>query len=121
MSESGYAIRGSSDDIRIGDWLSSALFVIIILYFWIGISPFQSLGDPAQSVHLVGSNILNQFTMMTISLSLIVVLLQHPAGHLVTKLWGLLLVIFLWLVITGLLSIQPLFVLRRTHFTSTSK
>ncbi len=116
MSESGYAIRGSSDDIRIGDWLSSALFVIIILYFWIGISPFQSLGDPAQSVHLAGSNILNQFTMMTISLSLIVVLLQHPAGHLVTKLWGLLLVIFLWLVITGLLSIQPLFVLRRLAY-----
>ncbi|AYD02656.1 O-antigen ligase [Neorhizobium sp. NCHU2750] len=104
--------NSDSHQIAIGHLASSVLFVVIILYFWIGLSPFSSLAERA-SLPVNSSNPLNQLVMMSISLSVIAMLTFNPAVHLAVKLLGFLLVIFLWLAITSLAAPDPLFALRR--------
>jgi O-antigen ligase len=105
--------HSDSHQVAVGGFASSALFVAIILYFWIGLTPFPSLAESSGSLPANSSNIINQFVMITISLSVIAVLAFNPAVNLVVKLLGFLLVIFLWLAITGLAAPDPLFALRR--------
>lgn len=117
MSRMGNASRAADHDPQgASGGLTSALFVVAILYFWIGVLPFPDLGvyNPAGAVE--SSNLFNQLLIGAISLLTIGVLAQHSAGHLVPKLWGLLGIVFLWLVITALFSSQPAFVLRRLAY-----
>ncbi len=118
MSSERYISNNNSDrtQVAFGSLASSALFVVVILYFWIGLSPFPSLAERAGSLPANSSNTLNQFVMMIISLSVIAMLAFNPAVHLAVKLLGFLLVIFLWLALTGLAAPDPLFALRRLAY-----
>jgi O-antigen ligase len=117
-SESRYISNenSNSDQVAVGSLASSVLFVVIILYFWIGLSPFPSLAESAGSLPLNSSNTLNQLVMMIISLSVMAMLAFNPAVNLTVKLLGFLLVVFLWLAITGLAATDPLFALRRMAY-----
>lgn len=117
-SELSYASHNVSigQHAAVGGVASSALLVIIILYFWIGLSPFPSLGDLTPSAQLNSSNTLNQLVMITVSLSVIFVVSSHPASGSVRKFFSFMFVIFLWLAIVSLFSIDPIFSLRRLAY-----
>lgn len=119
MSSELRYISGENSDshhVAVGGLASSVLFCVIIFYFWIGLTPFPSLAESNASLPFNSSNTLNQFVMITISLSVMVTLAVNPAVQLAVKLLGFLLVIFLWLAITGLAALDPLFALRRVAY-----
>lgn len=118
MSSERYISNDNSDShqVAIGEVASSVLFVVIVLYFWIGLSPFPSLAESTASLPFNSSNTLNQFVMITISLSVMAMLAFNPAVQLTVKLLGFLLIIFFWLAITGLAAPDPMFALRRVVY-----
>ncbi len=119
MSSELRYISGENSDIQqvaVGGLASSVLFSVIIFYFWIGLTPFPSLAESNASLPFNSSNTLNQLVMITISLSVMATLAVNPAVQLAVKLLGFLLVIFLWLAITGLAAFDPLFALRRVAY-----
>ena len=101
-----------------GGWFPPALLVVLFVYFWIGLGPFP---DPNASGLLEAfgssSNLLNQIVVIGLSLLVVVVLVNHPARALVLRSYGVLAVIFCWLLFTALFSDVPGVAFRRIVYT----
>lgn len=102
-----------------GDRFSSLLFVVVFCYFWIGLAPFP---DPNASALLTAygssSNTINQFVVVTMALTVLAVLLQHPARGLIVRSFGMLAIIFVWLLVTAAFSDAPGTALRRIIYAA---
>lgn len=100
-----------------GGRFPSLLLVVIFCFFWIGIAPFP---DPNASALLTAygtsSNLLNQAIVITLAALVFWVLVNHPARRLVLRSYGLLAVIFLWLLFTAAFSDVPATALRRITY-----
>lgn len=99
-------------------WFSAALLVVLFGYFWIGLGPFP---DPNASGLLEAygssSNLLNQIIVIGLSALVVVVLINHPARALVLRSYGMIAIIFAWLLITALFSDAPGTAFRRIVYT----
>jgi O-antigen ligase len=103
------SVRGAE-----GGWFSSLLLVVVFCFFWIGIAPFP---DPNASELLtaygMSSNLMNQLIVIALAALVLLVLANHPARWLVLRSYGLLAVIFCWLLFTAAFSDAPATALRR--------
>ena len=99
-------------------WFSAALLVVLFGYFWIGLGPFP---DPNASGLLEAygssSNLLNQIIVIGLSALVVVVLINHPARALVLRSYGMIAIIFAWLLVTALFSDAPGTAFRRIVYT----
>lgn len=99
-------------------WFSAALLVVLFGYFWIGLGPFP---DPNASGLLEAygssSNLLNQIIVIGLSALVLVVLVNHPARALVLRSYGMIAIIFAWLLVTALFSDVPGTAFRRIVYT----
>lgn len=99
-------------------WFSAALLVVLFGYFWIGLGPFP---DPNASGLLEAygssSNLLNQIIVIGLSALVLVVLINHPARALVLRSYGMIAIIFVWLLVTALFSDAPGTAFRRIVYT----
>ena len=100
-----------------GSWFSPLLLVVIFCFFWVGIAPFP---DPNASALLTAygssSNLVNQLIVITLAALVFWVLVNHPARELVLRSYGMLAVIFLWLLVTAAFSDVPATALRRITY-----
>lgn len=102
-----------------GGWFASALFVLVFLYFWIGLDP---LPNPASSAQLAAygesSNAFNQLIVLGMSGLVLVMLFLHPARDLAIRAYGPLALVFFWIVLTIFFSDTPDAALRRTIYSA---
>lgn len=100
-----------------GSWFSPLLLVVIFCFFWVGIAPFP---DPNASALLTAygssSNLVNQVIVITLAALVFWVLVNHSARELVLRSYGMLAVIFLWLLVTAAFSDVPATALRRITY-----
>lgn len=94
--------------------LSSALFVVLFSFFWIGLAPFP---DPNASELLTAygtsSNVVNQIIVIALATLVLLALVNHPSRSLILQSYGPLAVIFCWLLFTAAFSDAPAIALRR--------
>lgn len=102
-----------------GGWFASALFVLVFLYFWIGLDP---LPNPASSAQLAAygesSNAFNQLIVLGMSGLVLAMLFLHPARDLAIRAYGPLALVFFWIVLTIFFSDTPDAALRRTIYSA---
>lgn len=111
MLETGPA-RGAE-----GSWFPALLLVVLFCFFWIGLSPFPDPNAPGLLTAFgTSSNVVNQIIVVGLSSLVLVVLVNHPARGLVLRSYGLLAVIFCWLLVTAAFSEFPDTALRRIIF-----
>lgn len=100
-----------------GSGFSSLLLVVVFCFFWIGIAPFP---DPNASALLTAygtsSNLANQIVVVALAALVFLVLVNHPARRLVLRSYGLLAVIFCWLLFTAAFADAPATALRRIAY-----
>ena len=100
-----------------GTAFAVTLFVLIFFYFWIGISPLSDIrgwtpnGSAGQS-----SNLLNQLTMVAMSMMALMALVLHPARALVLRSYWSIALVFFWLVLTLYMSPTDDAAMRRLIF-----
>ncbi len=117
MAEVSYGQHGGFSASPLSQWLSPILLGIVLLYFWIGLSPFPSLAERLKPGHAVDAHtVINQLVMVAVSLSVIGMLMMRPSLGLVPRLWGVLGLIFIWLLLTGATAVDPVFVVRRVTY-----
>lgn len=106
------SVRGAE-----GSWFSSLLLVVVFCFFWIGPAPFP---DPNASGLLTAygtsSNVMNQIVVIALAGFVFAALVNHPARGLILRSYGLLAVIFCWLLFTAAFSDAPETALRRIVF-----
>lgn len=101
-----------------GNWFPVALLVILFGYFWIGLGPFPNPNASGLlEAYGSSSNLLNQAIVIALSTLVVLVLINHPARALVLRSYGLLTIIFGWLLLTALFSDAPGTAFRRIVYT----
>ena len=99
-------------------WFPATMVVVLFAYFWIGLGPFP---NPNATGLLAAfgsaSNLLNQVVVVALSGLAILVLAHHPARGLLLRSYGMLAVIFCWLLFTAAFSDVPGVALRRIIYS----
>ena len=97
-----------------GSWFPALLLVVLFCFFWIGLAPFP---DPHASAVLTAygnsSNVMNQIIVIALASLVLLAVVNHPARGLILRSYGLLAVIFCWLLVTAAFSQFPETALRR--------
>jgi O-antigen ligase len=97
-----------------GGWFPALLLVVLFCFFWIGLTPFPDANTPGLlTAYGNSSNLINQLIVVALSSLVLLVLVNHPARGLVLRSYGMLAVIFCWLLVTAAFSDFPETALRR--------
>jgi len=100
-----------------GGWLATALFVMVVCYFWIGIAPMPDPQAGSPAAYGESSNQFNQLIVIAMTALVLALLVFHPGRILALKVYAPLLVLFAWIAVTILFSATPDSALRRTLYS----
>ena len=86
----------------------AALFLIMILFLWVGISPYPGTSAEIGASASAGqSNLLNQLMTLTISVAFLACGLSNPLRKTILQPRVLLVTLFIWMFVTAILSAHP--------------
>jgi O-antigen ligase len=102
-----------------GGWFASVLFVLVFLYFWVGMDP---LPRPATFAELTAygnsSNTFNQLIVLAMTMLVVTMLFLHPGRELALRAFGPVLMVFAWIALTIFFADNPETALRRTIYSA---
>ncbi|GEP10507.1 exopolysaccharide biosynthesis protein [Methylobacterium gnaphalii] len=107
---------GSS--ITADDVVATTLFLAVFLFFWISITPFVDLTDPAVLLPQTGSNTANQAVVIGLAGSLVLYAVYAQKRWFTPVLNTPLILLFAWLVVSTATSIDPSLSGRRVVLTA---
>ncbi len=95
-----------------GSRVGAVLFVVVFIYCWVSVNPFENLQSPPANAAA-----LNQVTGFLLTIALLIYAAANGLTSMVLRPRSLILLLFGWLAMTSLMSVEPLVALRRLFFT----
>lgn len=95
-----------------GNRVGAVLFVVVFIYCWVSVNPFENLQSPPANAAA-----LNQITGFLLTIALFIYAAANGLTSMILRPRSLILLLFGWLAITSLMSVEPLVALRRLFFT----
>lgn len=95
-----------------GNHVGAVLFVVAFVYCWVSVNPFEILQSPSANAAA-----LNEITGVLLTIALFIYAAANGLTSMVLRPRSLILLLFGWLAMTSLMSVEPLAALRRLFFT----
>ncbi|MEP7240337.1 MAG: O-antigen ligase [Devosia sp.] len=103
-----------SDKGGLGHLVAGGLFLLVLAYYWMTLTPFPDLGRASAADPWGGnSNVLNQAVALSLLAALIVFALRHPLLRQIGQPRLLIAAIFGWFALTSMFADDPATALRR--------